>query len=470
MTFLIQRLLPSCAIGLLVCMPMVAQEASSDEAKQTQPKEENKPRKLVVTPAAETEFSYDVRLFPDASKRQKGNAATVLLRYAWELRNQYWDGIGEARLKGYASLPLNEFKRDQHAQVVRWETLERAANCSDVDWNRDIYNNDRLEEVLLPDVQQCRHIIYALATLIRADIAEGKLDSAINKLQVGFSLVRQMQDSPFYVVKLVGRANANVLLDQVEDLIEQPDCPNLYWALQQLPSPFIDAAECVDFENAVFSDLRDLDRKRTPKQWKELGEQIKFAFGPGTLGQSKEKDEAYQDQIRRGREWLVKAEHFTQSQVEKMGDDEIAIRWFGINYTKWTDQYNRWMSLPPSVANSRLTQIEKQIDKEAKETQGVGLKVIAFRKMHGSLWAVEQRIAALKTVEAIRAKAVMLERGRSVDNSILDNDSDSPTPVAIDPMTGKPFLVEIRDGLVTIKGGGLQTEAPIHFHLELRKQ
>ncbi len=315
-------------------MQLVAQDDNGDR--------QQEPNQLTVSPAPETTYSYDVRLFPDRAKREHANAATVFLVTAWGLSSEYWENIDAALKETRLKIPIDKFTRDEHSTVFgRYEELKRAANCSFSDWNRDIYNNSRFETVLLPDVQQSRLIMYALALQIRADIAENKLEEAIEKLRVGFGLIRHLQNSPFFVVKLSAVLNTNFLLDQVEELVQRPNCPNLYWALHQIPSPFVDGRNIGDFESAMMRELRNLDEVKTQEAWDQLANRIKLIFGgiPNT-DPSSDKDAAQQDQIKLGRAGLADSKEYSKKQVAEMSTSEIEVRWYAKHYLKWTDNYN----------------------------------------------------------------------------------------------------------------------------------
>ena len=63
--------------------------------------------------------------------------------------------------------------------------------------------------------------------------------------------------------------------NQVQQFIQQPDAPNLYWALSTLPRPLVDMRPGAEAESNIlylqFPELRDLDKKKlSPEEWREL--------------------------------------------------------------------------------------------------------------------------------------------------------------------------------------------------------
>src|SRR5262249_57414803 len=69
---------------------------------------------------------------------------------------------------------------------------------------------------------------------------------------------------------MVGNAVCTLMLSRVEEWIQAPDAPNLYWALTNLPRPLIDLRKSLEGEmlmlEAEFPDLRTLERETLSPQ------------------------------------------------------------------------------------------------------------------------------------------------------------------------------------------------------------
>ena len=48
-----------------------------------------------------------------------------------------------------------------------------------------------------------------------------------------------MGEHPTLIGDLVGIAIASIAIGPLEEMLSQPVCPNLYWALTNLPSPLV---------------------------------------------------------------------------------------------------------------------------------------------------------------------------------------------------------------------------------------
>ncbi len=115
--------------------------------------------------------------------------------------------------------------------------------------------------MLLPEVQQIRSLARALQVRFRAEIAQARFDDAIRTAKTMFAISRHLGEHPTLIGDLVGMAIAAMAIGPLEEMLEQPGCPNLYWALTNLPSPLIPLDKGMDGERVmhqwVFRDLDD---------------------------------------------------------------------------------------------------------------------------------------------------------------------------------------------------------------------
>src|SRR5262249_10284552 len=114
--------------------------------------------------------------------------------------------------------------------------------------------------LLLPDVQQLRMLANALKVRFRAEVALGRFDDALRTAKTLFAMARHLGEHPTFIGDLVGIAIANVAIGPLEEMLEQPGCPNLYWALTNLPRPLARLDVGAEGERTwLLADFRDLD-------------------------------------------------------------------------------------------------------------------------------------------------------------------------------------------------------------------
>ena len=67
-----------------------------------------------------------------------------------------------------------------------------------------------------------------------------RFDKAAYSLQTGMQLGKDIGSSPLLITGLVGLAVAGTQSGQIDEWLQTPGSPNLYWSLTDLPRPFID--------------------------------------------------------------------------------------------------------------------------------------------------------------------------------------------------------------------------------------
>ena len=82
-------------------------------------------------------------------------------------------------------------------------------------------------ELFLPKVQKLRGLSRALNVRFRAEIAQCRFDDAIRTAETMFAKCRHLGEHPTLIGDLVGIAIAAVANNGMEEMLEQPSCPNL---------------------------------------------------------------------------------------------------------------------------------------------------------------------------------------------------------------------------------------------------
>src|SRR5262249_4595151 len=116
------------------------------------------------------------------------------------------------------------------------------------------------------DIVPMRLLAAALKVRFRAEVAERRFDDALRTARTMFALARHLQELPTVIGNLVGVSIVYTTLRPLEEMLQQPGCPNLYWALTELPRPLVGMrkglqgdALAVESEFAGFSASTPLD-------------------------------------------------------------------------------------------------------------------------------------------------------------------------------------------------------------------
>src|SRR5207248_7742508 len=105
--------------------------------------------------------------------------------------------------------------------------------------------------LLLPDLQKMRELANSLRDRFRDEVAARRFDDALTTAKTMFAMSRHMGEHPTLIGDLVAIAIAYVTIGPLEEMLEQPGCPNLYWALTNLPSPLISLDKGLEGERVL---------------------------------------------------------------------------------------------------------------------------------------------------------------------------------------------------------------------------
>ena len=251
-----------------------------------QPAEPQPVVKITLHPMPPPRPALQYQLLPPLLERRPGNAAVWWNRIPaerWNFLNDLYKAGGPwEKIDKWMALPLGDPRERQlraelsglNSALGLYREMAYAARFESCDWQLPIREGN-IVMMSLSEVQQTRTYGRLLAAKAHLEIAEGRYGDAVATLQTGFALARDITRGQTLVNGLVGVAIAAQMATQVEQLVQQPDAPNLYWALATLPRPLIDFGPAFETESHFlylqFPDLKDLDKKDlAPDQWRKL--------------------------------------------------------------------------------------------------------------------------------------------------------------------------------------------------------
>lgn len=343
---------------------------------------------------------------------------------------------------------------------------DRAARMDKPDWQ--ILPKLRTDGVslLLPDLQKMRFLAQELQGRFRNEVELRRFDDALVTAKTMFALARHMGEHPTLIGDLVGIAIAQVAIAPLEDMLAQPGCPNLYWALTNLPNPLISIEKGMEGERMfVQAELRDLERNQpmTAEQIKKLVEHIDMirAFEPDKL----EKTRVWLDARNKDEKYLVQArarliEHgIEKDRVARFPADQVLLLDEKRAYEIARDDGIKLMSLPTWQALEYMEKLDPK--SESGLFSGFIPAVYKFRRAPGRL---EQRLALLRHVEALRMFAA------NHAGKLPEKLEEIEVPLPVDPFTGKPFRYELKEGTAHLRGNpprGEEKNASYNLHYEI---
>jgi hypothetical protein len=431
---------------------------------------------LTVSPRAIETPLMKYRLLPAEYELREGNAAPILDRLPWEQTKYFSEVV--PKFGEYLDVPLDSPKLRGPEIFGFFHALKRAAYRKTADWQYPI-GEEPFGDILLPDVQGGRSIVgYGLSVWIRQRLAHGDLAQAREGILVGLAVTRHYGRTPFVITQLVCAAVDSILLSRVAELVSQPDSPNLYWALTQLPRPLIDLRPSIEmqqrFLQMTIPGLDDLSQIKTPTDWNRRAFAIIHFFRESDASirlQPGGNARAFELVVQVARAELPTWTEGGANRVAAMSDGEAALRWIIDDYGDLSGEMTALMSLEPPLAIPRLNALQKRI-KEFQAAVGSPKSYLVIASVNNYIGThkIERGIDALRVVEAIRNYAA--GHGSRLPESL---DKITEVPVPNDPFTGKPFHYELKDGVAALSAEGIPVSDPdreiacIRYHIQIRK-
>jgi hypothetical protein len=306
-------------------------------------------------------------------------------------------------------------------------------------------------------------------------VAGRRFDDAVVSAKTLFALARHLGECPAGAANRLGLSVAELALDTLEEMVQQPGCPNLYWALTDLPNPLVDLRKGLQGDSVLAAaDLKRLrDDPMTQAEVEAVVSRLSGAIGfarqqagrpPRSLRavlRARVKD-AEKLRAARGRQiTAASAEKFPSVQfirswiqAEKFPPVQVLLLDEKREYEAQRDERLKLLALAPwQIARMGV----------AKSDRGGFLAdllpdVLTARRAQGRL---EQRVALLRHVEALRLHAAAHQ------GKLPAQLSDCDVPLPADPFTGKPFHYQAQGDTAQLRGAA--KDAPFHYQLTVRK-
>jgi hypothetical protein len=410
---------------------------------------------------------------------QPGNAAVYYGKVKAEQTAFFAQQDLWKKVEQWSTMPLDELRQSNEAATMIggrsvFYYLEEAARCETCDWQLPI-RRETFYFILLPEVQETRSFARLLVARARWQIAHGKFDDALRTFQTANALARNVGQGPTVINGLVGNAIASMMFDQMELLVQQPDSPNLYWALTHLRYPLIDYRPGIDAETyalqmsiPLLGDVENMQKH--PSEWRvallelwKLLEQVDESQPKGDYSEVA-LDLRIKDGYPKARqallEWGVPAD-----QVESMPVEHVIVWYTMRTYNTLRDDVVKWTGMPYYQGQQECQQAYQRIvqgDATEEILPAARILLTPIANLRAAFARVERRVALLRTIEALRLHAAAND-GKLP--AALDEIALVPLPD--DPVTGRPFLYKLDEGVARLQGPSLPGQ-PLSYELQMR--
>jgi hypothetical protein len=355
----------------------------------------------------------------------------------------------------WLQMPLKELPLDQMRHYGGWPLTQadEAARMDRPDWQVTLPLKREGAYLRLPDVQQARLLATALHVRCRAEIAGRRFDDAVGTFKTVFALSRHFAEHPTLMADLIGINVAYTTLPALEEMLQQPGCPNCYWALTHLPSPFISIYKGVQSErllDASYTALLDEKEPMTMAQLQKfMGKAQEF------LAMSAEDRMPPRDELGKWLKGLVfDAAHVraARKRLVEGGLDAGRVERFPVLQVVFLDLKRDYETRRDDELGAALLPYWQQPARAARkpaDKTGMLIDLVAssrIRLVRLTQVRLEQRLALLRCVEALRLYAA------AHDGRLPASLNDLDVPVPIDPVTGKAFSYKLDGQTATLQG------------------
>jgi hypothetical protein len=406
--------------------------------------------RLNVQPMAAPKPALRIQLLPELREQQPGNPIPAYLKALLDQDFTSGDGsLGPAALR----------------------QVDRAARLDKPDWQLLLKLKTDGIGLLLPDLQKMRQLAADLQGRFREEIAQRRFDDAVATAKTMFALARHTGGHPTMIGNLVGIAIAMVAIGPFEEMLEQPGCPNFYWALTNLPYPLISIESGLEGERVLLmGDIRDLSdtEPMTPGQIRKAIERIELIrqFEPDRIKQTvrqwvtvRARDEKY---VAAARTRLIEA-GIAEERIALFPAPQIILLDEKREFETRRDEATKYMKLA-------TWEFEKYASKEVKPTTPalLDLYLPSYWKVRRAQGRLEQRISLLRHVEAIRMYAA------NHDGRLPESLDAIDLPLPVDPFTGKPFRYAKDGNTAHLRGNPPRGDQKnpgynLHYEITIRK-
>jgi hypothetical protein len=418
---------------------------------------------LVLHAAEPSYAALKIRLLPIGIDQTPGNAAPQYFRaaMAWNNDKAYVDAL--SKIPDWSELSLKELGQNEEAQKFfnststdKWELIRFAARKEYCEW--DLPLREYTFATHIPELQKMRELARLLAFKARIEISRGQFDNAIETIQSGFAIARHAAQGQTLINGLVGFAIAGIMFNQVQELMQQPHCPNLYWSLSALPNPFVDLRPGLEFEQDCLyffiPQLRDIRQvSHSEAVWDTMLLQVAdkmIKVMSETSGNNKDLDwfgkgalfavTAYP----KAKQQLQDA-GYTRSQIDAMPASQAILTATVETFEHERDEIYKWLYSSSPEAFAGLAEAGKHLSADSEVIPVASLLLPSLVKVKDAEVRSQRELAALRCVEAMRWYA--FQHHNQLPQQLSDI-KDIPLPN--DPMTGQPFSYELNDGRALI--------------------
>jgi hypothetical protein len=335
--------------------------------------------------------------------------------------------------------------------------MDQAARYNRVEWNEYFNLRNDGAYMLLPEIQKLRTLADVLHLRLRGEVKNREFQRALVTVKTMFGLGKMLETHPCLIGNLVGIAICTKAVHGLEEMIQQPGCPNLYWSFADLPGPLMDLRQSLGGERVfLLAQMEGLLKANRALSGKELNVYVKMIEDLTKLEGGLPSDEVTtrlaafvtdEKQVAAARRRMVDAGQAAEV-VNSFPPMQVALLEDLHRYEVLRDEVMKWINMPYAAAMKGLLESEETIKKAKADGAAVLGPILlpAVMKVKQAQVRLDQRVAYLRTLEAIRLTTQA--NGGNLPKSL----EAIGLPLLTDPVTGAPFAYAVDGDTATLSG------------------
>jgi hypothetical protein len=440
---------------VLLCSwsPLAAQEKTDDTIR------------LTVRPAAAPVPALKFQLLPDASELKPGNAVTGYYRafayeYQWHRQPEMQQTIEEwLKAKEEKKKPKVPEKLSYMKSYWALKEIDQAARREHCDWELTERVRQAGFQLMLSDIQPLRTWANLLTIRCHAELEDKDFTKAVYTCQTGMAMGRHAGEAPVLFNSLIGMAISMAMLENTQEIIATPGSPNLYWALTELPRPFVDLRRALQGERlwvqSLLGEISDLEEKPLSLE-RQADLQKRFLRVLHSIGDNRELRGLENGMITffvlksypTARQWLLQQGKAAEL-VDRMPTFQVVLIYTLAEYRRLADEILKLQTLSHVEARPYLARYREQLTRSRQELDTIPLAALLMPAVIKTMEArvrLERRIDMLRVIEALRLYAAQHGDWPSSLEEI------KAVPLPLDCYTGRPFVYRRDGNKVTLQG------------------
>jgi tetratricopeptide (TPR) repeat protein len=231
---------------------------------------------LTFSPAKTTEAAQNYRLLPTTEEQTDTDAAALYKKAIQSLPQDYQPKqFSNWRRLSPDQLPVQEVESALDNLKPTLDLLSQAAMSKQCNWPFT-KPEDAQNQQYMGELSKYRQFAFILDVQAKLQIAQGRYDQAKETLKTFLTMAKHLGDAPTLVQGMVGIAIAALSQGRIEQWIQSDNAPNLYWALADVPQPFVDITKAIKTEKDNLKNYNVLIRKQFEKQLEPAHDRIRM--------------------------------------------------------------------------------------------------------------------------------------------------------------------------------------------------